>query len=189
MDKRGLILSEDKTYFTTIFKGFNFLGFNAKIERDNKCIIKPSKDSIKKAKAKIKDIFEFAKGQNVEYLIDKLNPVIDGIAEFWKPMVSSKAFSSIDNYIWKKTWKFLKHLHPNKSSGWIVNKYFPKREKNDEHQDKWILTDPNTGKQLNKMSWTNIERHTMIKHNYSPLDKSKSDYFYKRSISTTNHFR
>ena len=189
MDKRGLILSEDKTYFTTIFKGFNFLGFNAKIERDNKCIIKPSKDSIKKAKAKIKDIFEFAKGQNVEYLIDKLNPVIDGIAEFWKPMVSSKAFSSIDNYIWKKTWKFLRHLHHNKSSGWIVNKYFPKPDKNDEHQDKWILTDPNTGKQLKRMSWTNIERHTMIKHNYSPLDKSKSDYFYKRSISTTNHFR
>ena len=50
LDDRGLILSEDKTCFTTIFKGFDFLGFNAKIERDNKCIIKPSKDSIKKAK-------------------------------------------------------------------------------------------------------------------------------------------
>ena len=189
LNDRGLILSDDKTLFTTIFKGFNFLGFNAKIERDNKCIIKPSKDSIKKAKAKIKDIFEFAKGQNVEYLIDKLNPVIDGIAEFWKPMVSSKAFSNIDNYIWKKTSKFLKHLHTNKSSGWIINKYFPKPDKNDEHQDNWILTDPNTGKQLKKMSWTKIERHTMIKHNHSPLDKSKSEYFYKRSISTTNSFR
>lgn len=189
LDRRGLILSEDKTCFTTIFKGFDFLGFNVKIERDNKCIIKPSKDSVKKAKAKIKDIFEYAKGQNVEYLIDKLNPVLDGIAEFWKPMASSKAFSNLDNYIWKKNWKFLNHLHPNKSSGWIVNKYFPRPEKDDEHQDKWILTDSNTGKQLNKMSWTNIERHTMIKHNYSPLDKSKSDYFYKRRLSTANIFR
>lgn len=189
LDDRGLILSEEKTSFTTIFKGFNFLGFNVKIEKDNKCIIKPSKDSIKKAKAKIKDIFENANGQNVEYLIDKLNPIIDGIAEFWRTMVSSKAFSSIDNYIWKKTWKFLKHLHHNKSSGWIVNKYFPKPMKNDEHQDRWILTDPNTGKQLKKMSWTNIKRHTMIKYNYSPLDKSKSDYFYKRRLSTANKFR
>ena len=104
-------------------------------------------------------------------------------------MVSSKAFSNLDNYIWKKTWKFLKHLHHNKSSAWIVNKYFPKPEKDDEHQDKWILTDPNTGKQLKRMSWTKIERHTMIKHNYSPLDKSKSDYFYKRRLSTANIFR
>ena len=189
LDDRGLILSEDKTGFTTIFKGFDFLGFNAKIERDNKCIIKPSRDSIKKAKAKIKDIFEHAKGQNVEYLIDRLNPVLDGIAEFWKPMVSSKAFSIIDNYVWKKTWKFLNRLHHNKSSDWIVNKYFPMPRKDDEHQDKWILTDPNSGKQLNKMSWTKIERHTMIKHNYSPLDKSKSDYFYKRKLSTVNKFR
>ena len=189
LDDRGLILSEDKTGFTTIFKGFDFLGFNAKIERDNKCIIKPSRDSIKKAKAKIKDIFEHAKGQNVEYLIDRLNPVLDGIAEFWKPMVSSKAFSIIDNYVWKKTWKFLNRLHHNKSSDWIVNKYFPMPRKDDEHQDKWILTDPNSGKQLNKMSWTKIERHTMIKHNYSPLDKSKSDYFYKRKLSTANKFR
>ena len=189
LDDRGLILSEEKTNFTTIFKGFNFLGFNVKIGNDNKCIIKPSKDSIKKAKAKIKDIFEYARGENVEYLIDRLNPIIDGIAEFWRTMVSSKAFSSIDNYIWKKTWKFLKHLHHNKSSGWIVNKYFPKPKKNDEHQDRWILTDPNTGKQLKKMSWTNIERHTMIKYNYSPLDKSKSDYFYKRRLSIANKFR
>ena len=30
------------------------------------------------------------------------------------------------------------------------------------------------------MSWTKIERHTMVKHDYSPLDKSKSDYFFKR---------
>ena len=35
----------------------------------------------------------------------------------------------------------------------------------------------------------NIERHTMIKYNYSPLDKSKSDYFYKRRLSTANKFR
>ena len=189
LDERGLILSDEKTSFTTIFKGFNFLGFNVKIEKDGKCIIKPSKESIKKAKAKIKDIFTGAKGQNVEYLIRRLNPVIYGIAEFWRPMVSSRAFSIIDNYIWKKTWKFLKHLHSNKSSGWIVNKYFPKPDENDEHQDRWVLTDPNTGKQLNKMSWTNIQRHTMIKFNYSPLDKSKSEYFYKRSLSTANKFR
>ena len=166
LDDRGLILADDKTSFTNIFKGFEFLGFEVRIHKDNKCIIKPSKESVKKAKENIRDIFKFSQGQNVETLIDKLNPVLDGITEFWKPMVSSKAFSEIDNYVWVKSWKFLKRLHHNKSSGWIVNKYFPKPDKDDVHQDRWILTDPNTGKQLNRMSWTKIERHTMIKHNY-----------------------
>ena len=189
LDKRGLILAEDKSSFTTLYKGFDFLGSHVRNWSDNKCIIEPSKDSIKKAKEKIRDIFNYAKGNNVEYLIDRLNPTIDGIAEFWKPFSSSKAFSEIDHYIWNKTWKFLKRLHPNKSSGWKVNKYFPKPQSDDKHQDKWILTDPNTGKQLKRMSWTDITRHIMIKHNYSPLDKSKSEYFYKRSISTDNPFR
>ena len=95
----------------------------------------------------------------------------------------------MDYYIWLKTWKFLKRLHPNKSSGWIVNKYFPKPKEGDEHQDRWILTDPVTGNQLKRMSWTKIQRHVMIKHNYSPLDKSKSNYFYRRRLSTSNKFR
>lgn len=33
------------------------------------------------------------------------------------------------------------------------------------------------------------ERHIMIKHNYSPLDKSKSDYFRQRDISTSRKLR
>ncbi len=189
LEDRGLILAEDKTNFTTTYKGFDFLGFNVKIYKDNKCLIKPSKDSVKEAKAKIREIFRIMRGHNVEDLIDKLNPVILGIVEFWKPMVSSKAFSDIDHYIWIKVWKFLRHLHYNKSYKWIINKYFPIPEKGDTHQDRWILTDPRTGKQLEKMSWTKIERHTMIKHNHSPLDKSKSEYFKKRWISTTNYFR
>ena len=189
LDERGLTLAEDKSDFTTTYKGFDFLGFNVKLQKDNKCIIKPSNETIKKARAKIGETFGYVNGSNVETLIDKLNPVIDGIAEYWKPFVSSKAFSAIDHYIWIKTWHFLNRLHSNKSSGWIVNKYFPKPGKDDEHQDRWILTDPNTGKQLKRMSWTGIERHIMIKHNHSPLDKSKSDYFLKRRLSTTNIFR
>ena len=42
---------------------------------------------------------------------------------------------------------------------------------------------------LQRMSWIDIERHIMIKHNYSPLDKSKSDYFRQRDISTSRKLR
>lgn len=56
LDKRGLILAEDKTKVTHIEKGFDFLGFNLRQYKTNKSmklLIKPSKDSIKKAKKTI----------------------------------------------------------------------------------------------------------------------------------------
>lgn len=189
LEERGLILAEDKTDITTTYEGFNFLGFNIKVENNNKCIIKPSKDSIKEARTKITEVFKDMKGHNVGDLILALNPVIDGIADYWKPLCSSEAFSSLDYHIWTRTKIFLKHLHPNKSKHWIVSKYFPKPKKNAKHKDRWILTDPKSGIQLHKMRWVNIERHVMVKGNYSPLDKSKSDYFKKRYFSTTKRRR
>ena len=70
LEDRGLILAEDKTNSTTVYKGFEFLGFNVKIYKDNKCLIKPSKDSIKGAKVKIRETFRTMRGHNVEDLID-----------------------------------------------------------------------------------------------------------------------
>lgn len=182
---RGLILAEDKTKITTLKEGFNFLGFNIKMEDNRKCIIKPSKESIKDARSKITEVFNYMKGHSVGELITELNPVIDGIAEYWKPLCSNEAFKSIDAHIWNRTMIFLKHLHSNKSMSWIVLKYFPKPTKNAKHKDQWILTDPKSGIQLHKMRWTKIERHNMVKGNYSPLDKGKSEYFKKRYFSTS----
>ena len=189
LEERGLILAEDKTKVSTIYDGFEFLGFSIRMESNGKCIIKPSKESMKAARAKISDVFQKMNGHNVGDLISVLNPVIEGIAEYWKPLCSSKAFSDIDSYIWKKINKFLKRLHPNKSKKWIVSRYFPTPDKQSQIKGKWILTDPISGNQLRKMHWTKIERHVMIKNNYSPLDKSKSTYFKKRYFSTSNRYR
>ena len=181
-EERGLTLSEEKTKISHISEGVNFLGFEIRqfnTKDGNKIIIKPSKDSVKSFKQGISKIFRLMKGHNVDALIDKLNPFIEGVAEFWKPMVSSEIFSKMDHYIWIKTKKFLKHLHPNKGWWWIREKYFPYYN-DGKHEDKWLLTAPNSGKHIARMSWTKISRHTMIKHNYSPFDKSKISYFNQR---------
>ena len=56
------------------------MGFNIrqyKIGKNNtKLLIKPSKESAKKAKATIKDIFSKKRGRPVKELIAELNPVI-----------------------------------------------------------------------------------------------------------------
>lgn len=118
-------------------------------------------------------------GNNVDTLIEVVDPVIRGIANFWKPYVSKEIFGKMDNFIWIKNSKFLKRLHPKKSKKWIKKKYY--LPYNDgKHRDNWVLTGPNNGLHMERMSWYPIRRHTLIKFNYGPYDASKSDYFANR---------
>lgn len=105
-------------------------------------------------------------------------------------MVSIEAFEKMNYYIWIKVNNFLKHLHSNKGWNWIIEKYFPIPKEGNKHHDKWILTDPETGNQLKQMRWTNVDkRHIINKHNYSPYDSSKLDYFINRNIMLAKRFR
>ena len=183
LDERGLELAEDKTKSTHPHKGFNFLGFNCRLYKSQnryKCLIKPSKESIKKAKRKINDIFYYCRGNSVDFLIDKLNPVIEGIGYFWRISVAKQAYSEMDNYIWKKLYHFLRRLHPHKSWKWIVNKYFPQYDEEGNFIGKWTLVGPNDKNQITKMASIPIRRWNMIKYNYSPYDVSKTEYFENR---------
>ena len=179
LDERGLILARDKTKITHINEGFDFLGLEFKRHRTKdgyKSLTKPSKESIKKFKKEVDRRFKIMYGNNVDSLIDFLNPLIRGTANYWKPFVSSRIFNQMDNYIWKKTYKFLRRLHPRKGWNWIKKKYFPLYD-DGYHRDKWILTGPQKGNHLAKMSWVKIKRHVMIKHDYSPYDATKVEYF------------
>ena len=182
LSERGLELAEDKTKITHTHDGFDFLGFNFRLyktQNDFKCFIKPSKDSIKKAKERIKNIFSECTGHNVDYLIERLNPVIRGIGYFWRISVAKEIFSKIDNYIWNKVYKFIRRLHPNKGWKWIKKRYFPKYI-DDEFVGKWTLVGPNDKQCLIKMASIPIRRWNMIKYNYSPYDVSKQKYFENR---------
>ena len=179
LEERGLSLALDKTKITHIHDGFDFLGLEFKRHRTKdgyKSLIKPSKDSIRKFKKEIDRRFKIMNGNNVDSLIDFINPMIRGTANYWRPFISSKIFNKMDNYIWKKTYKFLRRLHPHKGWNWIKKRYFPLYD-DGYHRDKWVLTGPHEGNHIAKMSWVKIKRHVMIKYNYSPYDSSKSEYF------------
>lgn len=182
---RGISLSAEKTRVTHIEEGFDFLGFSIRQykEADGKTalLIKPSKESVKNAKATIKDVFTHRKSRPVSELIAELNPVIRGIGNYWRKVVSGKLFRSIDNYVWTKTRKYLNRLHPEKNKKWKTKRYF-----HPDHtgisKSKWILTDPkNTRVQLTKMYWIPIERHALITHDYSPDNPELKQYFDKRA--------
>lgn len=205
LKKRGLQLAEDKTKVTHVTDGFDFLGFtirkwetrkrvyNAKTGIKEpisyyKTIVKPSNGSIKKAKEDFKDVFKQLQGTNVDVLIKKLNPIIIGKANVWKHVVSKEVYKKIDNYLWDKTFKFLKRLHPTKSLRWRNKRYF-RQDVTGQSQDKWILSSPTPNMmflQLKKMSWTEIQRHELIRFKATPFDNQLKEYFEQRDIKVFN---
>lgn len=179
LEKRGLELPSEKTKVINIWEGFDFLGFTIrrfKTQNSSKLICKPSNESIERCKYELKDIFKQMIGNNVEQLINRVNPVIIGYANYWSSVVSKETYSKIDNYVWNRTVKFLKRLHPKKSWKWVVSQYF-KPDKTGQSKSNWIFTDPITGNQLVKMAWTPIKRHAMVQYDFSPYDKNKKAYF------------
>jgi RNA-directed DNA polymerase len=88
---RGLELSEEKTLITHIDDGFDFLGWNFR-KYNGKLLIKPSKKSIDKITEKISNIIENGKTCKQEVLIDTLNPIITGWANYHRCVVSSEIF-------------------------------------------------------------------------------------------------
>ncbi|MCY9665836.1 group II intron reverse transcriptase/maturase [Paenibacillus alginolyticus] len=181
---RGLQLSQEKTKITYIQDGFDFLGFNFRRyqrKRGPVFLVTPSKESVKKAYAKVKDVFLRNTGKNVYRLIGELNPIIRGYANYWRVAVAKETMGDLDDYIFRLTVNFLKRLHPLKTWGWISKQYF-KPDRTGVSKDQWILTDPISGSQITKAKWTPIKRHVQITGNHSPHDKYLKGYFQLRDI-------
>jgi RNA-directed DNA polymerase len=172
LKERGLELSDEKTLITHIVNGFDFLGWNFR-KYKGKLLVKPSNKSIERVTENISDIIKRGKAWKQEDLIDALNPVITGWANYHQSVVSSKIFHKIDYRIWNMLWHWAKRRHPEKSKHWIADKYW--------HSDgnrNWVFSEGD--KQLNLLSDTKVIRHTKLKLDMNPyLDK---DYFVLRRV-------
>lgn len=89
----------------------------------------------------------------------------------------------MDNFIFNKALNLTRRLYPHKSSKWIKNKHF-KQANNDFSNANNIFTNPNTGLQLNCMSWTKIRYNYCIKYKSTPFNKDDEDYFLKTRFKT-----
>jgi RNA-directed DNA polymerase len=192
LTERGLELAEDKTKVVHITEGFDFLGFNFRQYPSKKdkgrpwrLLIKPSKESQAKFKAKVKEKFSNNKGGNVAKLISDLNPIIRGTANYWNTVSSKKIYAKMDNHLFWKGIRFLNRLHPHKTTKWRKERYF-KPDIHGVSKDTWLLTDPSEKYQLFKMVWTPIVTHEVVKFRNSPFDKDLKDYYAKRDVKLFN---
>ena len=118
------------------------------------------------------------RGANAAAVLKKLTPIIRGWAAYYRTEVSSEAFSALDDYMWKLTYRWARHSHPNKSRRWIVDRYYGKFNKS--KQNRWVFGDRDSGAYLPKFAWTKIVRHAMVAGAASPDDPALASYWEQR---------
>ena len=174
---RGLAFNEDKTKIVHLDEGFDFLGFNVR-RYHRKLLIKPSKAAIKRLRERLAAETRKLRGLNAVAVITTLSPVIRGWAAYYRTVVSSEVFGSLDTYLWSLLYKWARWRHQNKPRRWVVARYFGKF--NTSRNDHWVFGDRDSGGYLVKFSWTGIERHMPVKGTASPDDPALADYWAKR---------
>jgi len=174
---RGLTFNEDKTRIVTLDDGFDFLGFTVRRQSD-KLLIKPSKAALRRIRERLRTEMRALRGANATAVIARLNPIIRGWAAYYRTVVSSDAFTVLDRYLWRLTYKWAKHGHPNKPRHWIINRYFGAFNKS--RRDRWVFGDRDSGAYRIKFAWTGIVRHRMVKGGSSPDDPALAQYWADR---------
>lgn len=189
---RGLTLSTEKTKYTHVRDGFDFLGWHFRKygvnEKREKLIIQPAKKNVKSILDRIGKIIDKALGWKQEAMIEKLNPMIRGWTEYHRNQCSKTTFSEVDKAIWTKLWAWATRRHPNKSAKWVKNRYW-KRIGNRN----WVFSceykDPKgkiKTRTLRKAPDVKIIRHVKIRSDMNPFVQENEEYFEKRSFTQLN---
>jgi len=180
LKERGLELSEQKTIITSIQNGFNFLGHTVR-KFEGKLLTFPAKSSVQALRDKIRLCIQSALGLSQETLLRKLNPLLQGWANYYRNGAAKRTFEKLDYYVFNQLWRWTKRRHPNKSAPWRKGRYFS------SEGDRWnfnvtirLATGESKVLKLYRMASTMIERHIKIRGKANPYDEHYTDYFEKR---------
>jgi RNA-directed DNA polymerase len=174
LEPRGLSFNQEKTRVVSVDEGFDFLGFNIR-RQSGKLLIKPSKDAVKRIRERLSREMRDLRGANASAVIQKLNPIIRGWAAYYRGVVSTEIFQSLDHYVWKLTYAWGLRSHLKKPKRWVANRYFGTFHK--DRADRWVFGDRDSGAYLVKFAWTKIVRHQGVKGRASPDDPTLTAYW------------
>lgn len=174
---RGLSLNEEKTQVVHLDQGCDFLSFNVRRYR-GKLLIKPSADAMTRIRGRLRAEVRALYGANVAAVTKTLPPIVRGWAAYHRIVVASKAFSALDDYLWRLLYKWAKRTHPTKPKHWVTARYFGRF--NRAREDRWVFGDRETGIYVPKFSWTKIVRHVMVNGGASPDDPDLAQYWADR---------
>ena len=156
--------------------GFDFLGFTIQqfpigkyhSKQGFKTIITPSKQKQKVHYEQIARIIEAHKAAPQAALINHLNPIIRGWANYYATVVSKVAYSDIDDLTYQKLSAWAKRRHPKKNRKWVSKRYWQSIG-----GDNWVFATREEGfKPLRLLDHADIPiiRHVKVKGESSPYD-------------------
>jgi len=168
--QRGLRLSPEKTRVTHIEKGFDFLGWNFR-KYGGTLLIKPSRKNAKALYDKVAEVIKSHLMVKQVVLIEKLNPILRGWAQYHQPVVAKETFSKLDSLIHWRLTRWARRRHPKKSPMWCFQKYWKHLEGRSEFAAARQADDGTwQSVRLNLLADTAIARHVKIKGDYNPFD-------------------
>jgi Group II intron, maturase-specific domain len=68
---------------------------------NRKLLIKPSEAAVRRIRERLRTEMRSLRGTNAQAVLIRLNPIIRGWSAYYRGVVSSKAFSALDDYVWK----------------------------------------------------------------------------------------
>lgn len=184
LDSMGLELKPSKTRIThTLWHhqgqvGFDFLGWtirqfpvgkthSGKNPRGKplgfKTIITPSKEAVKCHVADMKEVIKRNLHAPQEKLIEELNRVNRGWANYHRRTSASKTFHRCDHVLYLQLRRWARRRHPHKGGRWIADKYWHVREGKG-----WQFRSQET--LLWNHSQAHVQKHIKIKGTASPYD-------------------
>ena len=150
------------------------LGFNVR-RYNGKLLIKPSKAAIGRVKKRLAAEMRALRGSNAKAVLATIVPVTRGWSAYYRCVVSKRAFTSLDDYMWKLTYKWACYSHQNKPKAWIISRYYGTF--NTARHDRWVFGDRDSGGYLPKCAWTKIVRHCMVTGTASLDDPDLAQYW------------
>jgi RNA-directed DNA polymerase len=177
----GLRLKSSKTHIVHTLDpyegrvGFDFLGFTVRQFRVSqyrtatyrgkagfKTIIKPSKDAQQRHLRHITQIIRQHRPHTQASLIGKLNPILRGWANYYRPSVAAKVYQRLDAQVYHQLNKWAAYRHRKKAAGWRFYRYWRRVE------GRIVFSDGRNV--LMHHSDVKIQRHIKVRGNKSPYD-------------------
>ncbi len=116
LSEMGLRLSPEKTALVTIDEGFDFLGF--RIQRHRKqgtrksyVYTYPSRKAIAAIKDKVRGLTHSSAQADLTALLQRVNGVLRGWANYFKHGVSKRTFSYLGAFTWRRVANWLRKRH------------------------------------------------------------------------------
>jgi RNA-directed DNA polymerase len=129
--------------------------------------MKPPKANTHEHLAGLGRIMQRAKALSQGALIRQLNLTIRGWATYYRICVSQAVYARLDYLVWEKRRAWAHPRHPNKSMGWVTQRYW--RRLATRQAFATSPTGPDTA-ELHLQSEVAITRHIKVQGNRSPYD-------------------